>query len=200
MSSLISPYLYVYCFLHTYSIAYFVLPTVSFLPLCSSMFIFLSIHPSPSHYPQEGLTQANVTSGALLFHACRFRPPEKTKAWRAKEHFWHNLACHRLSQASHVLRHMAGADEDRTQFLDRVKQQCSNKEAQLGIYQALFGASANTKKDIAGSFFLCDEEFVTAPLLYPEADQVKEWDQGRCRGSWGYWTTLSVWISWYCKR
>ncbi|XP_050685892.1 E3 SUMO-protein ligase RanBP2-like isoform X2 [Eriocheir sinensis] len=126
---------------------------------------------------KEGLTQANITSGALLFHACRFRPPEKTKAWRAKEYFWHKLACHRLSQAAHVLRHMAGADADRTRFLDRVKQQCSNKEAQLGIHQALFGASANTKKDVAGSFFLCDEEFVTAPLQYPEAEQLKEWDQ-----------------------
>lgn len=75
---------------------------------------------------------------------------------------------------------MAGADAERTRFLDRVKQQCSNKEAQHSIYQALYGASAGTKKDSMGSFFLCDEEFVTAPLQYPEADQLKEWDKGRC--------------------
>lgn len=132
----------------------------------------------PFFHPQEGLTQANTTSGALLFHACRFRPPEKTKAWGAKEHFWHKLACHRLSQATHVLRHMAGADTDRMRFLDRVKQQCSNKEAQLNIHQSLFGASSNTKKDVAGSFFLSDEEFISATLQYPEADQLKGWDQG----------------------
>lgn len=90
------------------------------------------------------------------------------------------MACHRLSQAAHVLRHMAGADVDRMQFLDRVKQQCSNKEVQLNIHQAVFGASASTKKDSASSFFLSDEEFVTAPLQYPEADQLKEWDKGEC--------------------
>lgn len=74
---------------------------------------------------------------------------------------------------------MAKVDADRMQFLDRVKQQCSNKEAQLNIYQAVFGASTNTKKDTAGSFFLSDGEFVNAPLHYPEVDHLKEWDKGK---------------------
>ena len=73
---------------------------------------------------------------------------------------------------------MAGSDAERTRFLDRVKQQCSNKEAQLNIHQSLFGASTGNKKDDDAGFFLCDEEFITTPLQYPEADQVKECDHG----------------------
>ncbi|KAK8396428.1 hypothetical protein O3P69_005465 [Scylla paramamosain] len=125
---------------------------------------------------KEGLTQANTTSAALLFHACRFRPPEKAKTTKARENFWYKLACHRMSQAAHVLQHMAGAGNERTAFLDRVKQQCSNKEAQLNIHQSVFGASSGSNKDSDGSFFLSDEEFITAPLQYPEVEQVKEWD------------------------
>lgn len=81
---------------------------------------------------------------------------------------------------------MAGSDAERTRFLDRVKQQCSNKEAQLNIHQSLFGASASIKKDSDSSFFLSDKEFVTAPLQYPEAEQVKEWDYG------GYWLMILI--------
>lgn len=129
---------------------------------------------------QDGLTHTSITAGALLFHACRIRTADsghQSKSWTSRDQFWYRLACHRLSQAAHVLHHMAKTEAEKTKFLNKVKQQCSNREAQENIYQTLFGASCANKKD--QSFFLKDEEFISAPLTYPEAEQVREWDNGK---------------------
>lgn len=73
---------------------------------------------------------------------------------------------------------MAKTESEKNKFLNKVKQQCSNKQAQENIYLTLFGASNANKKE--GSFFLSDEQFISKPLTYPEAEQVKVWDNGKC--------------------
>ncbi|XP_069959256.1 E3 SUMO-protein ligase RanBP2 isoform X4 [Cherax quadricarinatus] len=126
---------------------------------------------------KDGLTHTSTSAGALLFHACRFRTSESSlssKSWTSRDQFWHKLACHRLSQAAHVLHHMAKTETEKVTFINKVKQQCSNKETQENIHQTIFGTSCTSKKD--KSFFLKDDDFINASLCYPELEQIKEWD------------------------
>ncbi|XP_066979899.1 E3 SUMO-protein ligase RanBP2 isoform X2 [Macrobrachium rosenbergii] len=126
---------------------------------------------------KESLLQTNTSAGALLFHACRFRPSEgghPSKSQTSQEQFWYKLACHRLSQAYHVLHHMAKTEGEKSQFLETIKQKISNTEAQANIFTTIFGSSySNTMES---SFFMNDDKFYTAVLAYPEPEQVKKWD------------------------
>ncbi|KAK4319922.1 hypothetical protein Pmani_009183 [Petrolisthes manimaculis] len=126
---------------------------------------------------KDGLTHSSTSAGALLFHACRFKTKEsgrQPRSWTTRDQLWHKLGCHRLSQAAHILHHLAKTETEKAQFLNKVIQQCSNKEAQLSIYQTLYGASLANKKE--KSFFLNHEAFISATLSYPEGDLIKEWD------------------------
>lgn len=86
---------------------------------------------------------------------------------------------------------MAKTESEKNKFLNKVKQQCSNKQAQENIYLTLFGASNANKKE--GSFFLTDEQFISKPLTYPEAEQVKVWDNGK-------WSKIEFVASFKCYR
>lgn len=103
----------------------------------------------------------------------------QSRSWTTRDQLWHKLSCHRLSQAAHILHHLAKTETEKAQFLNKVIQQCSNKEAQLGIYQTLYGASLANKKE--KSFFLDNTSFVNATLSYPEEESIKEWDDGKYR-------------------
>ncbi|XP_042203503.1 ranBP2-like and GRIP domain-containing protein 3 isoform X1 [Homarus americanus] len=140
-----------------------------------------------SNAQKECLTPTSITAGALLFHACRFQTTEidrQSKSWKSRDQFWYKLACHRLSQAAHVLEHMASTETDKKTYLEKVKVRCSNKEVQGNIYKTVFGATLDNKKSVLQStlenkdqsFFLKDQGFIDASLSYPEPDQVKEWD------------------------
>ncbi|KAK7072855.1 hypothetical protein SK128_020456 [Halocaridina rubra] len=128
---------------------------------------------------KDALLEANVSSGALLFHACRFLPCESchpSKSQTSQDQFWYKLSCHRLSQAYHVIHHMAKSETEKSQFLEKIKEKTGNKEAQENIYRAVFGSSGSSSME--ASFFVNYDKFYLSAtcLSYPELEQVKKWD------------------------
>lgn len=122
---------------------------------------------------KDSFATGNSNAAALLFHACRFRPYDKHGKTTRDQHFY-KLACHRLSQAAHTLNHMASTETEKIKFVNKVKQQCSNKEAQESIYNSLYGSSQSNEK--ASSFFINDQDFINATLAFPDCDAIRSWD------------------------
>ncbi|CAL4133606.1 unnamed protein product, partial [Meganyctiphanes norvegica] len=122
---------------------------------------------------KDSLATGNNNAAVLLFHACRFRSSDKQGKTTRDQH-WYKLACHRLSQAAHILNHMASTETEKIKFVNKVKQQCSNKEAQDSIYNSVYGSSHSNEKN--NSFFMNDQDFINATLAFPDVDDIKSWD------------------------
>ena len=73
---------------------------------------------------------------------------------------------------------MAKTETEKSQFLEMVLQKITNKEAQTNIYSTVFGGSYTDTTET--SFFLKEDKFCSVTLAYPELEQVKAWDCGKC--------------------
>ncbi|XP_076059811.1 E3 SUMO-protein ligase RanBP2-like isoform X2 [Oratosquilla oratoria] len=130
------------------------------------------LHPTNKDVMNQDQT---LSIGALLLHACHYPPNDTGRQAKAsgRDQHWYKLACHRMSQATHTLNGLCKDEIEKSKFLNKVKQQCSNKDTRSAIHRLVFGAAADKGER---GFFINDSQFITAPLSYPEASRIKEYD------------------------
>ncbi|XP_076059826.1 E3 SUMO-protein ligase RanBP2-like isoform X4 [Oratosquilla oratoria] len=130
------------------------------------------LHPTNKDVMNQDQT---LSIGALLLHACHYPPSDTGGQARAsgRDQHWYKIACHRMSQATHTLNGLCKDEIEKSEFLNKVKQQCSNKDTRSAIHRLVFGAAADKGER---GFFINDSQFITAPLSYPEASHIKEYD------------------------
>ncbi|XP_047739959.1 E3 SUMO-protein ligase RanBP2 isoform X2 [Hyalella azteca] len=108
----------------------------------------------------------------LLLHACASPAPDASRHC-----YLHRLAAYRLSQGYHIVHSLAkDAGTSPTTLLNKVRQQCGNRESKEEAFRAVFGSRVSSDQ----SYFLHHSGYGEQELAIPSADEAKSFDQTVC--------------------